>query len=261
MNSLRALFAGVLVLAVTSDELFCQTQTNGGYWLKQLGGVSLAELNSSCDVLLLGSVERARRPAGKVSVTEVLVKSVVAGKKSAIGRLGEEVEAQNTNETIYLIQDYPATLHSKSVVTLLPKTSYIFWLTRATNGPLALTNLSGSVQNIPAAATYRLTAGLRSVFCTTDLQEIQGKYKMPVFPYPWQSELLVGCIGTNDIASLKSVISATSRALRVNVDSIRELEKLSTSSSNPALKRIAREHLEKGVTNIFDYVSPRLHAW
>lgn len=250
-------------------------------WTTIVGKISLADLNSKCDVVLTGKIERSTDVSANPPVTEINVTRVLAARRGLEGEFDSVITNASSSKMILLFGS-EALVRRRSDVVLLSGGEYLFWLTRRTNDLGSGTPLTSREKSQPTffeptnnrASVYIISEhrGLppihprsffepadnwRSVFCISDPELLRIIHSMPIQPYAWQGEMVAECVGTNDINKFVSISYQLVRALRPKADSVLELTALTKVKSNPALAKIASQHLTRGVTNNFSYVNLR----
>lgn len=223
-------------------------------WTSLVGKISLTDLNSNCDIVLTGKVERSTNVSAKPPVTEIHVTKILAARGGLEGEF-ESVITNSSGSKIIILLGVEAQVRKRWDVVLLSGGEYLFWLTKKTNGIGSVTLPAGWEKSRPSF--FEPTDNWRSVYCISDPEFLRIIHSMPMKPYEWQSELLAECVGTNDINKFLSLSYQLARALRPKADPVSELTVLTHVKSNPALAKIASQHLARGVTNGFSYVNLR----
>ena len=233
-------------------------------WIKFKGAVSLTELNAKCDLLVIGSLVKLPQITNNLLVTEIRFDSVLAAKGDEGG--GFLIVGGGRHPPAgYLCKDLGKPVGVKDAnPTLLPGGQFLLWLNKIEMPVTINTSDSNSPrtghqrENEVPMACYTMTCGARGSYLISDIRSVQGNMIAPfVFdPYPWQQQFLDALIKTNDIAKLKRVVMNVARALKNDKTSMSLLQRIAKSSADPVLGGIAQEHLDKGITNIFNYVNP-----
>lgn len=236
-------------------------ETNRLDWIKVSGSVALAELNSKCDLLAIGTVEKSLKREGNFMVIEVTLDSIVASKTN-----NAPLGVTSTRPSLSAVSiwcELPRSGHGpRESVILYRGGQYLLWLNAAkTHLPSTMPDSqllpkSQVADETPVATKFVITRGSHGAYIFNQVESLHGgRYEMGN-PFPWQDQFLNDLVKTNDVFQLKRIVVDMARALKNDQTSHLLLESMSKRASDPVLAGIAKDHLDKGVTNIFNYVNP-----
>lgn len=223
-------------------------------WAAIVGSISVADLNSKCDVVVIGRVKISTDVSANPTMTEIHVTKVLAAK-SGLEREFDFVITNKTGSKAILLYGLEPPVRNSPDVVLLSGGEYLFWLNKRTSATGSVPLPVGGAST--RSTSFEATDSRRSVFSISDPELLRIIHSMPIQPYAWQGEMVAECVGTNDINKFVSISYQLARALRPKADSVLELTALTKVKSNPALAKIASQHLTRGVTNNFSYVNLR----
>ena len=250
------LLVGMSCFFLRSSAIGADLRTPQFKWLDQYGQISISEMNSKCDLILIGTVKLPSDTLSNYLVTEICVHTVIASRQIFHSSPVEGTPNSGSLTNLFVYQEWPFEYPDKLGTILLSGGTYLIWLSKTTNLLSTATNTASKFLRPHTAPAYSLTKGAKSVYLLIDPAKLQKKLDLRATPYPWQGELLMDYIGKNDITLFKSITIQIAAALRADRDSTKELAILAKNRSNPQLAKIAQEHLTKGVTNSFIYVNP-----
>ena len=230
-------------------------------WLKISGSVALAELNSKCDLLAIGTVEKSLKREGNFMVVEVTLDSIVASKTN-----NSPLGVTSTRPSLSAVSiwcELPRSGHGpRESVILYRGGQYLLWLNSAKT-PLPST--TSDSRPLPTALVaketlitprFDITRGSHGAYILNQVESLHGGRFTLGNPHPWRDQFLNDIIKTNSVFELKRIVLQLARALKNDKTSILLLESMSKRATDPVLAGIAKDHLNKGITNIFDYVNP-----
>lgn len=266
-QQVRIIFAACsfLVCGGIGDSLYC---ANGQGipaervdWLKFSGSVSLSELNSKCDLLAIGSVRTPPQLVSNSIVTEITIVSVLATRSTNCEAILSEY-LRTKMAKVYLFDEAATLFHGNTNTILVPGGDFLLWLnnveTLAATATANSNSVSTNIDNIRALHLPRvsITFGSHGAYLLNGIEKIQQMNKLRFPLYPWQEQFLNDLIKSNDVSQLQRIVVDMARALKSDKTSRLLLESMSKRASDPVLAGIAKDHLDKGVTNIFNYVNP-----
>lgn len=237
-------------------------ETNRLDWIKVSGSVALAELNSKCDLLVIGTVERSLKREGNFMVAEVTIDSIVASKMAHDSPLGV-ISPRASLSKVSVWNEFPRFVRGpREPAILFRGGQYLLWLNEvktplpSTMPDSQLLPKSQVADETPVATKFVITRGSHGAYIFNQVESLHGgRYEMGN-PFPWQDQFLNDLVKTNDVFQLKRIVVDMARALKNDKTSHLLLESMSKRASEPVLAGIAKDHLNKGVTNIFNYVNP-----
>lgn len=231
-------------------------------WLKISGSVALAELNSKCDLLVIGTIEKSLKREGNFMVAEVTIDSIVASKMAHDSPLGV-ISPRPSLSKVSVWNEFPRFVRGpREPAVLFRGGQYLLWLNEVKT-PLPSTTPDSRLlpkaqvaEETPVAPKFVVTRGSHGAYIFNQVVSLHGGRFTMGNPFPWQDQFLNDLVKTNDVFQLKRIVVDMARALKSDKTSRLLLESMSKRTSDPVLAGIAKDHLNKGTTNIFNYVNP-----
>lgn len=239
--------------------------TNRLDWPKTFGHPSIAGLNSKCDLLVIGSIDNKGKVIGNYLVTDIAINSVLAAKATNAALMSSEYfHRKMTNAYLYHeVQKSPHSIRAQP--TLLQGGKFLLWLNIVeapslfeAAEPTSPLSKNEAAKTLPTPR-IAVTGGFHGAYLLSGIELLQERHKILRFPlYPWQEQFLEYLVKTNDAWRFKRIAVDVARALKNDKTSSLLLQSMAKNPTDPIVAGIAKEHLDKGITNIFNYVNPDL---